>query len=342
MAAMSDFKTRAKRAKLPIGHAREMPATPPQPGTSPDTGIESERPGRSIPRRITAVLITLASVAAAAAVGQNMWHTYVEAPWTRDATVRAYVVTMAPEVSGRIVELGVADNQFVRKGDLLMVVDPTNYRIAVSRGEAVLQQAILDGQNIAREAQRREGLAKFDAVALEQLQLFQSNASIARAKVQQATADLHQARVNLERTRILAPVDGWVTNLLARMDDYADIGQSEVSLVDSDSFWVDAYFEENQLASIHEGDAATVKLMGYRQSVRGHVAGISRGIDVSNAQPNQQGLATVNPIFTWVRLAQRIPVRIRLDKVPPGVRLVAGLTATVEIERVPASSPKTL
>jgi RND family efflux transporter MFP subunit len=245
---------------------------------------------------------------------------------------------MAPEVSGRIVELGVADNQFVHKGDLLMVIDPTNYKIAVGRSEAVLQQAIFDGQNIAREAQRREGLAKLDAVALEQLQLYQSNASIARAKVQQATADLHQAQVNLERTRMFAPVEGWITNLLARRDEYTNTGQSEVSLVDSDSFWVDAYFEENQLAAIHEGDVATIKLMGYREIVRGHVAGISRGIDVPNAQPNQQGLATVNPIFTWVRLAQRIPVRIHLDQVPQGVRLVAGLTATVEIERAPTSA----
>jgi RND family efflux transporter MFP subunit len=278
------------------------------------------------------VLITLASVAAAVVVGLKMWRAYLEAPWTRDATVRAYIVTMAPEVAGRIVELGIDDNQFFHKGDLLMVIDPTNYKIAISRDEALLQQAIFDAQNITREAQRRENLAKFDAVALEQLQLYQSNASIAHAKIQQATADLHQARVNLERTRILAPVDGWVTNLLARRDDYAGIGQNEVSLVDSSSFWVDAYFEENQLAVIHEGDAVSVKLMGYRQIVRGHVSGISRGINVANAQPNQQGLATVNPIFTWVRLAQRVPVRIHLDQVPQGVRLVAGLTATVEVE----------
>jgi multidrug resistance efflux pump len=336
MNAMPDVKAKAKRERSPIGRAPEPSVEPPAP--SAETGIETARAGRTIPRRIIAVLITLASVAIAAAVGQHMWQAYVEAPWTRDATVRAYIVTMAPEISGRIVELGVTDNQFVHKGDLLMVIDPTDYKIAVSRGEAVLQQAFFDGQNIAREAQRRESLAKLDAVALEQLQLYQSNASIARAKVQQATADLHQARVNLERTRIFAPVEGWVTNLLARLDDYADIGQSEVSLVDSDSFWVDAYFEENQLASIHEGDAATIKLMGYRQTVRGHVAGISRGIDVPNAQPNQQGLATVNPIFTWVRLAQRIPVRIHLDQVPQGVRLVAGLTATVEIERAPTSA----
>jgi multidrug resistance efflux pump len=343
MPAMSDIKAKAKRERLPIGRAPKLSNETPEPEPS-DPGIDGAPPGPRILRRTIAVLITLASVVAATAAGQSMWRAYVEAPWTRDATVSAYIVTMAPEVSGRIVELGVADNQLVHKGDLLMVIDPTDYKIAVSRGEAVLQQAIFDGQNIAREAQRREGLAKFDAVALEQLQLYQSNASIARAKVQQATADLHQARVNLERTRILAPVDGWVTNLLAQLDDYADVGQSEVSLVDSESFWVDAYFEENQLASIHEGDAATIKLMGYRQTVRGHVAGISRGIDVPNAQPNQQGLATVNPIFTWVRLAQRIPVRIRLDQVPQGVRLVAGLTATVEIEHehAPASSAKTL
>jgi multidrug resistance efflux pump len=336
MIVMPDIK--AKRGRSPVGRGSKSSDDAAEPALSPDGDIGMAPPGGRILRRSIAALITLASVAAAAVVGQNMWRAYIEAPWTRDATVRAYIVTMAPEVSGRIVELGVADNQLVHKGDLLMVIDPTNYRIAVSRGEAVLQQAILDGQNIAREAQRRESLAKFDAVALEQLQLFQSNASIARAKVQQATADLHQARVNLERTKIVAPVDGWVTNLLAQLDDYADIGQNEVSVVDSDSFWVDAYFEENQLASIHEGDAATIKLMGYRQTVRGHVAGISRGIDVPNAQPNQQGLATVNPIFTWVRLAQRIPVRIRLDQVPRGVRLVAGLTATVEIEQTGTSS----
>jgi multidrug resistance efflux pump len=122
-----------------------------------------------------------------------------------------------------------------------------------------------------------------------------------------------------------------VTNLLAQREDFANIGQSELSLVDSDSFWVDAYFEETQLGSIREGDAATIQLMGYRQIVRGHVGSISRGINVANAQPNLQGLAAVNPIFTWVRLAQRIPVHVRIDKVPPDVRLVAGITATVRI-----------
>jgi RND family efflux transporter MFP subunit len=281
--------------------------------------------------KIVALLITLASTALAVVLCQAMWHAYVEAPWTRDATVRAYVVTMAPEISGRIVELRVIDNQFVHKGEPLMVIDPTDYKIAVSRSEAALQQARSDAENLTREAQRRARLTKIDAVALEQAETFASNAAIAQAQVQQATANLRQARVNLERTQIRSPVNGWVTNLLAQRADFANIGQNEVSLVDSDSFWVDAYFEETQLASIHEGDAAIILLMGYPQAVRGHVASISRGINISNAQPNQQGLATVNPIFTWVRLAQRIPVHVCIDNVPPGVRLAAGITATVRI-----------
>ena len=281
--------------------------------------------------KVAPFLITLVSIALAVVAAQAMWRAYVEAPWTRDGTVRAFVVTIAPEVSGRIVELLVTDNQFVHKGDPLMVIDPTDYKIAVSRSEAALRQARSDAVNIAREAERRARLTKVDAVTLEQAQTFASNAAIAQAQVQQATANLRQARVNLERTRIRSPINGWVTNLLAQRADFANIGQNEVSLVDSDSFWVDAYFEETQLRSIHEGDRATILLMGHPQVVRGHIASISRGINIANAQPNQQGLATVNPIFTWVRLAQRIPVHISIDDVPQGVRLVAGITATVRI-----------
>ena len=149
-------------------------------------------------------------------------------------------------------------------------------------------------------------------------------------------ANLDQARVNLARTQIRSPVNGWVTNLLAQREDFASVGQKLISLVDADSFWVDAYFEETLLHSIRSGDRAKVKLMGYRHIVIGHVGSIARAINVPNAQPNDQGVATTNPIFTWVRLAQRVPVRIHIDQVPEDVHLVAGMTATVEIEnRVP-------
>jgi multidrug resistance efflux pump len=161
----------------------------------------------------------------------------------------------------------------------------------------------------------------------------------AEATLAQAKAQLGQAQVNLERTRILSPVDGYVTNLLAQLGDYLNVGVNTISIVDANSFWLDGYFEETNVAAIRVGDPAQIKLMGYSQTVRGHVDSIARAINVSNAQPNSQGVANVNPIFTWVRLAQRMPVRIHIDEVPPGVVLAAGMTATVEVDnraRAPA------
>ena len=281
--------------------------------------------------RIFPLLITLAAVAAAVVLGRAMWEAYMGAPWTRDGTVRVYVVTMAPQVAGQIVQLPVKDNQFVHKGDLLLVIDPTDYKIAVSLREAAVQQAQANMQNVEREAQRRQELTSL-AVTKEEKQTYASNAVVAQAQYQQAVANLNQARVNLERTQIRSPVNGWVTNLLAQLGDYANVGTNVISVVDADSFWVDGYFEETNLAPIRVGDPARIKLMGYTQIVRGHVDSIARAINVANAQPNGQGPANVNPIFTWVRLAQRIPVRVHIDQVPDGVVLAAGMTATVQID----------
>jgi RND family efflux transporter MFP subunit len=281
--------------------------------------------------RVLAVFITTATVLLAGVLVWAMWQSYMAAPWTRDATVRAYVVTMAPEVSGRIVGLPLSGNQFVHKDDTLMVIDPTNYAIAVRLGEAAVQQATANLQNAAREAKRREELPDL-AVSTEQQQNYETQAVAAQAQYQQAAANLDQARVNLDRTVIRSPVNGWVTNLLVQRGDFASVGQNLISVVDADSFWVDGYFEETDLGPIHVGDAAAIKLMGYPGILHGHVDSIARAINVANAQPNGQGVATVNPIFTWVRLAQRIPVRIRLDDVPPGITLAAGMTATVQID----------
>ena len=324
---MSDVETKSKREV-----AADTPASVWSPEPEP-----RETARRHL--RILPFLTTLVALAVAGALGWAMWNAYMGAPWTRDGTVRAYVVTMAPEVSGHIVELPVADNQFVHKGDLLMVIDPTNYKIAVSLAEAAVQQAQANAQNAEREAKRREELTQL-AVTKEEKQTFASNALASQAQLQQAQANLDQARVNLERTEIRSPVNGWVTNLLAQLGDYANVGTNEISVVDADSFWVDGYFEETNLAPIQVGDPAEIKLMGYSQIVRGHVGSIARAINVSNAQPNGQGLANVNPIFTWVRLAQRIPVRIHIDEVPEGVVLAAGMTATVQIDPRPPQPAK--
>ena len=338
--------------------------------------------------RVIPFLITLGVLAFAAVLGSAAWGAYMGAPWTRDATVRAYVVTMAPEVAGHIVDLPVADNKYVRKGDLLMAIDPTNYTIAVSQAEATVQQAQASIQNIdaqitvqqtqikANQAQldqaqaalvfARQQAVRYQALAKDGYgsvqdaqqytsQLHQQEAAVetavenlnlaerqiaslkaqrvsAVASLAQAKAQLRQAQVNLERTRIVSPVDGYVTNLLAQLGDYLNVGANAISVVDANSFWVDGYFEETNLAPIQVGDRAQIKLMGYNQVVRGHVDSIARAINVANAQPNSQGVANVNPIFTWVRLAQRIPVRVHIDEVPPGVVLAAGMTATVEID----------
>ena len=282
------------------------------------------------PIRIIPILITLAVVGLALLLGRAMWDAYMAAPWTRDGTVRTYVSVMATEVAGRVVALPVIDNQYVHKGDLLLEIDPTDYKIALDLADAAVEQLQATAENARREADRRLKLSNL-AVTEEAQQTYVANAISSQAQYRQAVAKRDQARVNLERTQIRAPVNGWVTNLLVRLGDYATVGRSVISVVDADSFWVDAYFEETKLGSINEGDPAEIKLMGYSQIVRGQVVGVARGITVSNAQPDQQGLATVNPIFTWVRLAQRVPVRIGINHVPDGVRLVAGTTATVQV-----------
>jgi multidrug resistance efflux pump len=320
---MSDTKLRSDHAVPDDDDASEVPDHP-----------VTDRPPISPRSRIVPILITLATIVLAVLLGRATWNAYMGAPWTRDGTVRVHVVTMAPEVSGRIVELRVTDNQFVHKGDLLMVIDPTNYRLAVSLAEAAAQQAQIVQENLQREAKRRLELNDA-AVSLEQQQTYESQALAAQAQYQQAEANLNQARVNLWRTEIHSPVNGWVTNLIVQFGDYANVGQNEITLVDADSFWIDGYFEETALGLIHDGDPAEARLMGYSKVVRGHVDGIARGISTPNAQPNAVGLASVNPIFTWVRLAQRVPVHIHIDQVPDGVRLVSGTTATVQIDPKP-------
>jgi RND family efflux transporter MFP subunit len=251
--------------------------------------------------------------------------------WTRDGTVRAYVVTIAPEVAGRIVAFPVADNQYVHKGDPLLTIEPTDYTIMVQQAEAAVDQARANAENAEREATRRQHLSDL-ATSEEQRESYSAAALAARANYRQALAKLTQARVNLGRTSIRSPVNGYVANLTTQLGDYATAGKQIISLVDADSFWVDGYFEETYLGRIHVGNSAWVKLIGRSEPLQGHVESIARGIAVANAEAGPSGLAKVNPIYTWVRLAQRIPVRIHIDHVPAGIDLVAGLTATIEID----------
>jgi multidrug resistance efflux pump len=297
-----------------------------EPASAPEAMVRLSRL-RAVPGLVTVIGLVLAGIGAWA-----MWQAYMAAPWTRDGTVRAYVVTVTPQVAGQIVQLPIADNQFVHKGDLLMAIDPTDYAIAVDLAEAAAQQANANAENAKREAVRRANLSNLEA-SEEEKQTYESQAVAAAATQRQAVANLAQARVNLQRTTIRSPVNGYVTNLSIQLGDYASVGQAGLSIVDADSYWVDGYFEETALVAIHPGDHASIKLMAYRPVLDGHVDSIARGITVANATRGQSGLAEVNPIFTWVRLAQRVPIRVHIDHVPDGVRLVAGQTASVQIDR---------
>jgi RND family efflux transporter MFP subunit len=274
-----------------------------------------------------ATLLVLALAVLAALV---IWEFYVTSPWTRDGSVRVQVANVAPQVSGQITEIRVVDNQFVHQGDLLYVIDPFDFQVALDTEEAQLRQKAADLQVKRLQAERRQHLSDL-ATTPEEQQLYVGNATQAQAVFDAAQRQVAQAEINLKRTQVRSPVNGHVTNLLMRVGDYAHAGATNISVIDADSYWVDGYFEETKMAHICIGDRAEAQLMGYRDPIVGRVESVTRGISVSNAAPSTQGLPNVDPVYTWVRLAQRVPVRIRITHVPAGVPLVSGMTATVTI-----------
>lgn len=264
-------------------------------------------------------------------MGWLLWRHYMLSPWTRDGRVRAETVNVAAEIFGKIKELKVVENQFVHKGDVLFVIDPEEFQLDLAKAEATLEsrrQEMLIRESLS---QRRNQMSA-EAVSKEEQQTSESTASMAEAAYQEAKAQRDLARLNLERTVVRSPVNGYVDNLRLRVGDYAVVGQNKLTIIDSDSFWVSGYFEETKMPGIHEGDPAVIKLMGVGPALTGHVESISRGIADSNGSTDTQGLANVNPVFYWVRLAQRIPVRVHIDQVPDGVTIAAGMTCTVTIK----------
>nr|WP_027555447.1 HlyD family secretion protein [Bradyrhizobium sp. Cp5.3] len=285
-------------------------------------------------------LATLGIALVAILISAATWQHYVTAPWTRNGSVRVQVANVAPQIPGKIVELRVADNQFVHKGDVLYVIDPFDFEVAVRVGKALVDQRAADLEVKQAEFDRRQHLSDL-ATTPEEQQIFAGNAMQAKAAYEAATHQLAQAELNLKRTSVVSPVDGYVTNLLLRVGDYAVTGVSNVSVIDSDSFWIDGYFEETKMARICIGDRAEAQLVGYPRPILGHVKTVTRGVSVSNAAAGTQGLPNVDPIYTWVRLAQRVPVRVAIDTVPADVPLVSGMTATVTIRQPAGGDPQT-
>jgi RND family efflux transporter MFP subunit len=326
--AWSEEAGPALERRSPIVDLRERPGVEP---TLPLKGV-SKRPSHMAgfartTLRTTATLLILAAAVLAALV---IWDYYITAPWTRDGAVRVQVADVAPQVSGQITEIRVVDNQYVHQGDVLYVIDPFDFQVALDTDKAQLREKAADLQVKRMQAERRQHLTNL-ATTPEEQQLYVGNATQAQAAFDAAQQQVEQADINLKRTQVRSPVNGYVTNLLLRVGDYAHAGATNVSVIDADSYWIDGYFEETKMAHICIGDRAEAQLMGYRDPIVGRIQSVTRGISVSNAAPSTQGLPNVDPIYTWVRLAQRVPVRIRITHVPVGVPLVSGMTATVTI-----------
>jgi RND family efflux transporter MFP subunit len=305
-----------------------------EPAAVRDAGVP--RHGRV--RKLLRFAATAAILAVALAAAAVVWHIYVTAPWTRDGRVRVQVAAVAPQVSGQIVALKVSDNQTVKRGDVLYTIDPFDFEIAVTQAEAEVRNREADLQVKNAESDRRQALTTL-STSVEQKQQYAGTAKIAEAALATAKAHLSQARINLKRTEVRAPVNGRVTNLLLRVGDYATTGTVNLRVIDTDTFWIDGYFEETKMANIHVNDPAEMQLMGFAPVLKGTVESVTLGIATASAAPSTQGLPDVDPVFTWVRLAQRVPVRIRIDQVPKDVPLVAGMTATVMVNNGVGTRP---
>jgi len=289
---------------------------------------------KDLTKRILRISITLLLLVAAVALGHALWVRYMDSPWTRDGRVRADVVNIAPDVAGLVTEVAVHDNQFVHRGDVLFTIDQEHYRHALAEAQSLVDQrrAMLDMKR--GQASRRAALDD-QVVSRENREDTDLTAIGAKAEYQAAQAQRDHARLNLERTTVRSPVDGWVSNLLVRPGDFAQAGASKLAVIDQHSFWVYGYFEEHKLALMKEGDPAEIRLLGTDRILHGHVESFARGITDRDNPTDVRLLANVNPSFNWVRLAQRVPVHIALDDVPKDLTLVAGMTCSVIVK--PAS-----
>jgi RND family efflux transporter MFP subunit len=275
------------------------------------------------------VLVTLSLVVCALFVGRELWDHYMSDPWTRDARIRADVVAIAPDVSGLVSEVLVKDNDKVKKGDVLFRVDERRFAIALEQAQAAVEGARATLDQARRDRVRREQLGA--VISQQQKEEAQAAEASANAAYLQASANLDLALLNRQRSNVTAPVNGTIANLSLRPGNYVTTGSGQMALVDTDTLRVEGYFEETKLARIHIGDPVRIRIMGQSGTLNGHVESIAAGIEDRERTSGSGMLVNINPTFSWVRLAQRIPVRIALDAVPGETRLVSGMTATVAV-----------
>jgi RND family efflux transporter MFP subunit len=287
--------------------------------------------------------VTAAVALLAIVVGWWLWDYYINEPWTRDGRIRADVVKVAADVSGVVTEVKVKDNQTVRRGDVLFIIDKDRYKIALQQADAALASRKISLEQARRDLERFRQLNKGSVVSQQAAEQAETAAGQAQAAYQLALADRQLAQLNLDRTEIKSPVNGRITNLDLRPGNYVSPNAAVAALVDNDSFYVVGYFEETKLPHIRIGDPVSIEVMGEKTSMRGHVEGLAAGIQDRARESSATMLANVNPTVSWVRLAQRVPVRIAIDGVPENFALISGRTVTVRVSPLnPPARPKPL
>ena len=282
-------------------------------------------------KKFFSLLATLLVLALAIWIGRTLWEHYMNTPWTRDGRVRADIINVAADVNGYVVGVPVKDNQRVKKGDVLLEIDPEHYEIMVKQAQSLVASRKATWEMRKVNAHRRADMDSL-VISRENRDDASNIADSALADYQHALAQLDAAQLNLKRTKVLATVDGYVTNLNVHRGDYARVGDPKMAVIDQDSFWVYGFFEETKLPHIHVGDKADLQMMS-GEVLKGHVESISRGIYDRDNPVSRELVADVNPTFNWVRLAQRVPVRIHIDEIPDGFLLAAGTTCTVIVDQ---------
>ncbi len=285
-------------------------------------------------KTIIKLLLTLGILGAAGWFGYHKYRDYIENPWTRDGQVRTQVIQVTPRVSGMVTRIYVRDNQHVEAGDPLFDIDPSQYRFKVRQAEARLKrtQEVANGAKI--EYDRVMSIYKKDPGAVSQKDLTRNRVNYfkALADIDSAKEALNTAKLNLSFTKVAAEGDGWVSNINFQIGSQAVANKPIMALVDQNSFWVFGFFREDTIPDVRVGDRAVVTLMAYPdRPLRGRVESLAWGIAHSDGAPGYNLLPNVKPVFQWIRLAQRIPVRIALDPLPEDVKLRFGMTASVMI-----------
>lgn len=279
-------------------------------------------------------LITLLLLAAAGTVVYSYYQSYSSNPWTRDGQVSAYIVSITPRVTGQVIEVHVEDNTKVKKGDLLFEIDPSIYKATYRKALATQKQAFALLAKAKNEEQRALNLEKRTPGAVPVLTLNNLNNAVetSAANVELAKANVEEAHLNLEYTKVYAPTNGYITNLNLRVGSQVVANSPVVALIDEDSFWIEGYFKETDLVGVDAQDTAYVTLMMHNNvQLEGHIKSIGFGIAKQDGSTGNDLLPNVNPNFQWIRLAQRIPIKVKLDKIPEDVQLRVGMTASIKI-----------